>query len=81
MDSVNDKPLEILPFGHTRETWAALEAKKQSGRDGMKGCLLIAVAFALLAVFAAGWMSGNNSKPIVKESAILPTPRSTETEK
>lgn len=54
----DDKPLELLPWGRTLEQQEALERKKAQGRGGAKGCLLLAVMFALFAVYVAGWTSG-----------------------
>lgn len=54
----DDKPLELLPWGRTREQQEALERKKAQGRRGAKGCLFLAVLFALFAVYVAGWVSG-----------------------
>lgn len=55
------KPLMILPFGRDAETQDKLYARKAAGRRGAFGCLLWLFAFALVAVFAFGWMLGNNA--------------------
>lgn len=54
----DDKPLEILPWGRTLEDQERIDRKKAQGRDGAKGCLFMAVLFALFAVYVAGWVSG-----------------------
>lgn len=54
----DDKPLEILLWGRTLEDQERIDRKKAQGRDGAKGCLFMAVLFALFAVYVAGWMSG-----------------------
>ena len=54
-ESVN---LELLPWGRTLEDQEALDAKKARGWRGAKGCLFLAVLFALFAVYVAGWMNG-----------------------
>ena len=57
----DDKPLELLPWGRTREQQEALERKKQQGRNGCAGLLFYAVAIALVIVYIAGWMAGRHS--------------------
>lgn len=52
------KPLELLPRGRTLDDQERIDRKKAQGRGGAKGCLFIAVLFALFAVYVAGWMSG-----------------------
>lgn len=74
----DDKPLEILPWGRTLEQQEALERKKRQGKQGVGGCLLYAVAFALVAVYCAGWMQGRHYKPVVNESALVSNHRTTE---
>lgn len=54
----DDKPLELLPWGRTLEDQERIDRKKAQGRGGAKGCLFMAVLFALFAVYVAGWMSG-----------------------
>lgn len=54
----DEKPLEILPWGRTLEQQNKIDAKKAQGRRGAKGCLFMAVLFALFAVYVAGWVSG-----------------------
>lgn len=54
----DDKPLELLPWGRTLEDQERIDRKKQKGRGGAKGCLFLAVLFALFVVYVAGWMSG-----------------------
>lgn len=54
----DDKPLELLPWGRTLEDQERIDRKIQKGRDGAKGCLFLAVLFALFVVYVAGWMSG-----------------------
>lgn len=54
----DDKPLELLPWGRTLEDQERIDRKKAKGRDGAKGCLFMAVLFALFVVYVAGWMSG-----------------------
>lgn len=54
----DDKPLELLPWGRTLEDQERIDRKKQKGSDGAKGCLFLAVLFALFVVYVAGWMSG-----------------------
>lgn len=67
---MDDKPLEILPWGRTLEQQEALERKKRQGRQGLGGCLLYAVAFALFATYCAGWLNGRHYKPSVNDSAV-----------
>lgn len=67
---MDDKPLEILPWGRTAEQQEALERKKRQGRRGWQGCLLYLVAFALFAAYCAGWLNGRHYQPSVNESAI-----------
>lgn len=67
---MDDKPLEILPWGRTAEQQEALDRKKQQGRNGCAGLLFYLVAFALFAVYCAGWLSGRHSQPSVNDSAI-----------
>lgn len=55
---MDDKPLEILPFGRTREAQAALDHKREQGRRGFGGCLAMAVAVALLLAWLAGYVQG-----------------------
>lgn len=55
-----DDPLEILPWGRTREDQAKLDRTKAKGKRGLQGCLLYAVAFALWAVFQLGLMMGRH---------------------
>jgi hypothetical protein len=59
--------LEILPWGRTAEQQEALDRKKRDGKRGLGGCLLYAVAFALVAAYCAGWMQG---KHFVNDSAV-----------
>lgn len=54
----DDKPLELLPWGRTLEDQERIDRKKAQGRDGAKGCLFLAVLFALFAVYVAGWIGG-----------------------
>lgn len=54
----DEKPLEILPWGRTLEDQERIDRKKAQGRGGAKGCLFMAVLFALFAVYVAGWVSG-----------------------
>lgn len=54
----DDKPLELLPWGRTLEDQERIDRKKAQGRGGAKGCLFMAVLFALFVVYVAGWMSG-----------------------
>lgn len=54
----DDKPIEILPWGRTLEDQERIDRKKQKGRDGAKGCLFLAVLFALFAVYVAGYVAG-----------------------
>lgn len=54
----DDKPLELLPWGRTLEDQERIDRKKAQARGGAKGCLFMAVLFALFVVYVAGWMSG-----------------------
>lgn len=54
----DDKPLELLPWGRTLEDQERIDRKKAQGRGGAKGCLFMAVLFALFAVYVAGWIGG-----------------------
>lgn len=54
----DEKPLEILPWGRTLEDQERIDRKKAQGRGGAKGCLFMAVLFALFAIYVAGWVSG-----------------------
>lgn len=54
----DEKPLEILPWGRTLDQQNKIDAKKAQGRGGAKGCLFMAVLFALFVVYVAGWISG-----------------------
>ncbi len=72
---MEDDRLEILPWGRTPEQQKALERKKRSGKRGLGGCLLYAVAFALVAVYCAGWMQGKHS-----DKGLLTTRRYTRLE-
>jgi len=54
----DNKPLELLPWGRTLEDQERIDRKKAQGRGGAKGCLFMAVLFALFVVYVAGWMSG-----------------------
>lgn len=54
----NAPPLEILPWGRTKDDQDRLDAKKRQGRRGWHGCLLQLVALTLLAVYAAGYLAG-----------------------
>lgn len=67
---MDDKPLEILPWGRTAEQQEALDRKKLQGRRGWQGCLLYGVAFALVCAYCAGWMNGRHSQPVVNDSAV-----------
>lgn len=53
--------LEILPYGRTRAQQEALDRRKASGRRGWHGCLVQALAVALVLVWLAGYMAGKNS--------------------
>ena len=66
---MSEKPLEVLPWGRTAEDQAKLDAKKAAGRRGLNGCLLYALAFALVAVFAWGWSVGRST--VVNDSAVV----------
>lgn len=57
----DDKPLELLPWGRTLEDQERIDRKKQQGRNGCAGLLFYLVAFALIAVYCAGWMTGRHS--------------------
>lgn len=65
--------LEVVPFGRSVEEHEALLRKKAKGRAGGKGCLLYLVAFALFAVWVAGYESGRSYQPSVNDSAVIPT--------
>lgn len=67
---MDDKPLELLPWGRTAEQQEALDRKKRQGRQGFAGCLFYLVAFAIFAAYCAGWMNGRHYQPSVNESAI-----------
>lgn len=54
----DEKPLELLPWGRALEDQERIDLKKAQGRGGAKGCLFMAVLFALFAVYVAGWVSG-----------------------
>lgn len=69
---MSQEPLELLPWGRTLEQQEAIDRKKAKGRAGGKGCLLYAVAFALFAVYVAGYESGRSYQPSVNESAVIP---------
>lgn len=56
-----DKPLELLPWGRTLEDQEKIDRKKAQGRGGAKGCLFMAVLFALFVMYVAGWMAGRHS--------------------
>lgn len=58
---MDDKPLEILPWGRTVEQQAKLDAKREAGRKGMHGCLFMAFAVTLWIVYAFGVMIGKHS--------------------
>lgn len=75
---MDDKPLEILPWGRTAEQQEALERKKAAGKRGYAGCLLYLVAFALFAAYCAGWMNGRHYQPFVNESGVKATQHKTE---
>lgn len=57
---MDDRPLEILPFGRTAEDQAKIDAKKAAGRRGMHGCLFLAFLVALFFVFLWGWSVGRH---------------------
>ena len=75
---MSEKPLEMLPWGRTAEEQAKIDRKKQAGRNGGKGCLFYLVAFALFAVYVAGYENGRSYKPVVNESAVVSNHRTTE---
>ena len=50
---MDDKPLELLPFGRTLEQQNAIDAKKARGLAGLHGCLLQAALFAFVAIICA----------------------------
>lgn len=52
-----DKPLEILPWGRTREQQEALDRKKAQGRRGVGGCMFMLVLVALILTYFAGLAS------------------------
>lgn len=54
----DDKPLELLPWGRTREQQELVDRKKAQGRRGWKGCLLQLVIIALIIAYAAGFVNG-----------------------
>lgn len=57
-EKAGEGALEIIPYGRSLEEHERLARIKQKGRDGAKGCLFLAVLFALFVVYVAGWMSG-----------------------
>lgn len=67
MAPLDDKPLELLPWGQTREGLAKLQARKEAGRAGFRGCLFQLVAIALAIMYVCGWMAGKDS---VNESTV-----------
>jgi hypothetical protein len=50
---VDDKLVEILPYGRTREEQAAIDRNRELGRRGLKACLVQLIIVALIMVFAA----------------------------
>lgn len=57
-EAAGEGALEIVPYGRSVEEHERIAHIKQQGRNGAKGCLFMAVLFALFAVYVAGWMSG-----------------------
>lgn len=57
---MSDKPLEVLPWGRTRDDQAKLDRTKVKGKRGLQGCLLYALAFAFWLVFQWGLMLGRH---------------------
>lgn len=57
---MDDKPLEILPWGRTKADQDKLDRTKAQGRRGLQGCLLMAVMITLAIVYIAGWMAGRH---------------------
>lgn len=55
---MDDKPLEVLPWGRTLEQEQALQRKKAQGRGGFKGCLAIACAIAFVLMYLSGYVAG-----------------------
>lgn len=55
-----NEPLELLPFGRTREDEAKLQAKKKAGRTGFKLFLWQGIILAMFLVYIAGWMNGRH---------------------
>jgi len=54
---MDDKPLEILPYGRTAEEQARIDRKHESGRHGVRGCLALAVAVVMAIVYVAGYVA------------------------
>ena len=55
---MDDKPLELLPWGRTAEQQEEIDRKKARGRRGWHGCLLQLVLLALVIAYAAGFVNG-----------------------
>lgn len=57
---MNDERLEVLPWGRTREQQDKLDAKREAGRGGFKGCLAQALFAAILIAYCIGWITGKS---------------------
>lgn len=55
---MSNKPLEILPWGRTREQQEALERKREAGRGGLRGCLAMMIGVACVIFYVTGYVAG-----------------------
>lgn len=57
---MDDKRLEILPWGRTKEQQDKLDTKRAAGQGGVRGCLAQALFVAILIAYCIGWITGKS---------------------
>lgn len=58
--SMDDRPLEILPYGRTLETQERLDRKKARGKRGARILGYMALIIVYWLAYLAGWMQGRH---------------------
>lgn len=73
---MDDKPLEILPFGRTAEEQDKIDARVAAGRRGMKLTFWQWIALGFAMAYIWGWTDGR--KRIGNDSAVVSNHRTTQ---